>query len=60
MDKCLITIYKTILLYGGKISQEADTITVKIPQHLTIEENSFYMVHRIHIAEGRLWIRDHE
>ena len=60
MDKCLITIYKTVLLYGGVISQEKDIITVKIPQHLKMEENSFYMVYRIYITDGKLLAKDYE
>ncbi len=58
MDECLLTIYRTILLYDGKISQEKEIITVKIPQHTVPEINSFYMVYRIHIMEEKLFTKE--
>jgi len=60
IDKCLLTIYKNSLLYMGRISQEKEVITLKIPQHLQIEYNSFYMIIRIHILDGKLVAKSYE
>ena len=60
MHKCLMMMYRTALIYGGAITQENDVITVKIPQHLKMEDNSFYMVYRIHISEEKLLVKDNE
>lgn len=60
MDKSLIMMYRTALMYSGVITQDIDIITVKIPQHLKDEENSFYMVYRIHITETKLLVKHNE
>ena len=60
MDRSLIMMYRTFFLYDGKLSQDQNVITIKIPQHLKMEESSFYIVYRIHITDEKLLVKNHE
>lgn len=58
MDRALILMYRAFFVNNGAFSQDKNAIVVKIPQYVMIDKNSFYMIYRIYVSDGKLFIRE--
>jgi hypothetical protein len=50
--------YRAFFINNGILSQDKNAIVVRVPQYVMIDKNSFYMIYRIFISDGKLFIRE--